>query len=92
MEEGLERALNEAPRAGAARKLSAHDEALLVSIACSDPPAGRAQWTLDLLAGEMVRLTSHEELSGATVGRRLAEMELKPWQQKMWCIPTVNGE
>jgi transposase len=92
VEEGLERALNEAPRAGAARKLSANDEALLVSIACSDPPAGRARWTLDLLAGEMVRLTSHEELSGDTVGRRLAEMELKPWQQKMWCIPTINGE
>lgn len=92
VEEGLERALNEAPRAGAARKLSASDEALLVSIACSDPPVGRARWTLDLLAGEMVRLTSHEELSGDTVGRRLAEMELKPWQQKMWCIPTINGE
>ena len=43
VEEGLERALNEAPRAGAVRKLSASDEALLVSIACSDPPAGRAR-------------------------------------------------
>jgi hypothetical protein len=47
---------------------------------------------LDLLAGEMVRLTSHETLSGDTVGRRLAEMTLKPWQEKMWCIPTVNTE
>jgi hypothetical protein len=28
----------------------------------------------------MVRLTSHETLSGDTVGRRLAEMTLKPWQ------------
>ena len=40
----------------------------------------------------MVRLTSHEALSGDTVGRRLAEMALKPWQEKMWCIPTVNAE
>jgi transposase len=47
---------------------------------------------LDLLAGEMVRLTSLETLSGDTVGRRLAEMTLKPWQEKMWCIPTVNPE
>src|SRR5919202_661722 len=56
------------------------------------PPAGCARWTLELLAGEMVRLTSHERLSRETVRRRLAENELKPWQQKMWCIPEVNGE
>jgi transposase len=92
VEEGLERALTESPRPGVGRKLSASDEAKLVAIACSKPPAGRARWTLELLAGEMVRLTSHETLSGATVGRRLAEMELKPWQEKMWCIPTINGE
>jgi hypothetical protein len=26
-----------------------------VAIACSDPPAGRARWTVSLLAGELVR-------------------------------------
>ncbi len=92
VEEGLDRALREAPRPGAPRKLGASDEALLVAVACSHPPSGRARWTLDLLASEMVRLTSHEALSGDTVGRRLAEMALKPWQEKMWCIPTVNAE
>jgi transposase len=92
VEEGLERALSEAPRPGAVRKLSASDESLLVAVACAKPPAGQARWTLDLLAGEMVRLTSHETLSGDTVGRRLAEMPLKPWQKKMWCIPTVTPE
>jgi transposase len=92
VEEGLERALNEVPRPGPPRKLSASDEALLVAVACSSPPSGQAHWTLALLADEMVRLTVHETLSGDTVGRRLAEMELKPWQEKMWCIPTVNAE
>jgi transposase len=92
VEEGLEGALSEAPRAGPPRKLGASDEALLVAVACSDPPAGRARWTLALLAGEIVRLTAHTTLSGDTVGRRLAEMKLKPWQEKMWCIPTVNAE
>ena len=91
VEEGLERALREAPRPGAPRKLGASDEALLVAVACSDPPAGRARWTLDLLAGEMVHLTAHETLSGDTVGRRLAELKLKPWQEKMWCVPTVDA-
>ena len=92
VEEGLDRALREVPRPGAPRKLGASDEALLVAVACSHPPSGRARWTLDLLAREMVRLTSHEALSGDTVGRRLAEMALKPWREKMWCIPTVNAE
>src|SRR6266566_2087029 len=92
VEEGLDPALREMPRPGAPRKLGARDEALLVAVACSHPPVGRARWTMDLLAGEMVRLTSHETLSGDTVGRRLAEMKLKPWQEKMWCIPTVNAE
>jgi transposase len=92
VEDGLERALNEAPRSGPPRKLSVNDEAMLVALACSSPPSGRARWTLELLAGEMVRLTAHKGLSGDTVGRRLAEMDLKPWQEKMWCIPAVNGE
>jgi transposase len=92
VEDGLESALNEAPRPGAPRKLGAADESLLIAVACSDPPDGRAKWTLDLLAGEMVRLTSHKTLSRDTVGRRLDEMAIKPWQEKMWCVPTVNAE
>lgn len=92
VEDGLDRALTEMPRPGAPRKLGASEEALLVAVACSHPPAGRVRWTMDLLAGEVVRLTAHETLSGDTVGRRLAEMKLKPWQEKMWCIPHVNAE
>jgi transposase len=92
VEEGLDRALNEPLRPGAPRKLAPGDESLLVALACSKPPAGCARWTLDLLAGEVVRLTAHTSLSGDTVGRRLAEMSLKPWQEKMWCIPALNAE
>jgi transposase len=92
VEDGVERALNEAPRPGQPRKLSASDESLLIALACSSPPEGRARWSLDLLAGELVRLTSHEMLSGDTVGRRLSEMDLKPWLQKMWCVPKIDGE
>ena len=92
VEEGLERALHEQTRPKPERKLAAHEEALLVATACSDPPAGRARWTLQLLADEMVRLTDHETLSDETVRRRLSEMDLKPWQKKMWCIPKVDAE
>jgi transposase len=91
VEQGLEAALSEAPRTGAARKLSGKQEALLVATACANPPAGRARWTLDLLAGAMVKLTEHASLSRETVRRRLAENQLKPWRKDMWCIPRVDA-
>jgi transposase len=87
----LAAALSEEPRLGAGRKLSGKEEALVVATACSKPPAGRARWTLELLAGEMVKLTEHGELSRETVRRRLAENELKPWRRDMGCIPQVDG-
>jgi transposase len=87
----LAAALSEESRPGAGRKLSGKEEALLVATACAKPPAGRARWTLELLAGEMVKLTEHGELSRETVRRRLAENDLKPWRRDMWCIPEVDG-
>src|SRR6266850_5596320 len=69
----LDLALSEEPRPGAERKLSGKEEALLVATACSKPPEGRARWTLELLAGEMVKLTEHDGVSRETVRRRLAE-------------------
>jgi len=92
VEQGLEAALAEEPREGATRKLSGREEVLLVAVACSDPPAGRARWTLQLLADEMVTRTEHDELSRETIRRRLGEQEVKPWRQKMWCIPKVDTE
>lgn len=92
VEVGLEAALREAPRPGAPRKLGVQDEALLCAVACSRPPSGRAHWTLQLLADEMVRLTVHATVSTETIRRRLDEMQLKPWQEKMWCIPKVDAE
>jgi len=86
----LEAALREEPRPGAARKLTGKEEALLVATACSSPPAGRARWTLELLAGAMVRRTEHASISRETVRRRLAENNLKPWRKDMWCIPQVR--
>jgi transposase len=92
VEGNLERALSEEPRPGAERKLTGKEEALLVATACASPPEGRARWTLELLAGAMVKLTEHKSLSHETVRRRLAENDLKPWRKDMWCIPKVDGE
>jgi transposase len=86
----LQAALSEKPRPGARRKLTGKEEALLVATACAKPPQGRARWTLELLAGELV--TEHDSLSRETVRRRLAENHLKPWRKDMWCIPQVDAE
>lgn len=90
--EGLDSALRERPRSGAPRKLTTPDEALLAATACAKPPPGFARWTLVMLAKHVVRLTAHRSLGKDTVRRRLAEMDLKPWQEKMWCIPRVDRE
>jgi len=92
VEGNLDLALSEEARPGAGRKLSGKETALLVATACSSPPKGRKRWTLELLAGAMVRLTGHEGLSRETVRRRLAEDDLKPWRRDMWCIPQVDGQ
>ena len=62
-----------------------------MATACLGAPTGRARWTLELLADELVRLTEHRSISRETARRRLAENQLKPWRKDMWCIPQVDG-
>lgn len=71
VEEGLEAALAEKPRPGAARKLDAKQEAYLVALACSEPPEGRDRWTMQLLADRVVELQIVESLDDNTVWRAL---------------------
>ena len=59
--------LNERPRRGQARKLTGKQEAHLVAIACSTPPAGRAHWTLRLLADRVVKLGFSSSIARETV-------------------------
>src|ERR671910_133577 len=71
VEEGLEAALSERPRPGAARKLDGHQEAYLAALACSDPPEGKKRWTMRMLAEKLVSLEVVEEISEETVRRTL---------------------
>jgi len=71
VEGGLERALNEAPRPGARKKLDVKGEAVLEMLACSEPPAGRKCWTLQLLADKLVELKVVESISAETVRQEL---------------------
>ncbi len=55
----------------AQRKLDGAGEARLVAIACSKPPTGRARWTMQLLADELVVLQVTDSISDETVRRTL---------------------
>jgi transposase len=91
VEYGLETALEEGARSGQPRKLNAHQDALLVAIACSKPPKGRCRWTLSLLGDQLVALSDIEAISHETIRKRLKENDLKPWQKKMWCIANLDA-
>jgi transposase len=73
VEEGLEVALSpyRTPRRRYRRKLDGEQEAQLLMLACSQPPTGRARWTLRLLADTMVELAYVETLSYETVRQTL---------------------
>ena len=67
VDEGLEGALNEKPRPGRPPKLSGRDEAMLTAIACSEPPEGRARWSVRLLADKLVELDIVDSISREAV-------------------------
>jgi transposase len=73
VEGGLARALNRKAqdRPSRVRVLDGRAEAHLIALACSDPPAGQAHWTLTLLAGRLVELRVVEAVSPSTVRRVL---------------------
>ena len=49
-------------------------EARLIALACSQPPEGRAKWTLRLLEAKVVELNIVEHASDNTIGRVLKKM------------------
>jgi transposase len=78
-EGGLAAALErKAPDRVYPRALDGAAEARLVAVACSEPPAGRARWTLRLLADELVRLEVVEAVSHETVRRTLKQTSSSP--------------
>lgn len=72
VEEGLEAALRpRAARAHKPRKLDGAQEAHLIALACSEPPAGRDGWSLRLLANTFVELEQGAAVSYETIRRTL---------------------
>jgi transposase len=70
--EGLDGTLHrKRPTGRQYRKLDGKQEAQLIAVACSSAPAGRARWTMTLLADRLVELKVVESIDPATVWRTL---------------------
>ncbi len=61
-----------------ARRLDGAGEATLTMLACSQPPAGQAQWTLQLLADRLVALKVVDTISRSTVHKTLKKTVSSP--------------
>ncbi len=77
MEEGLERVLERRPTSRKYEiKIDGDVEAKLISLCCSEPPAGYARWSLRLLADKMVELQYVDSISHVSVGNVLKKTNL----------------
>jgi hypothetical protein len=79
---GLERALYEQPRPGAAEVLHDSQKQRLIGMVCSSPPAGRARWTVRLVAEEAVKRKLVPRVGRETIRVLLLSHDLKPWREK----------
>jgi len=59
-------------------KIKGPVEKQLIELACSDPPAGRSRWTLQLLADRLVVLKSVDRVSHEAVRRALKKTTSRP--------------
>ena len=69
--DGLDAALTERPRSGGPAVLDGKGEAVLIGLACSPVPEGRATWTARMLANTLVELQVVGSVSEDTVLRVL---------------------
>jgi putative transposase len=81
-EGGLERALYEKQRPGAAELLDDNQKQRIIAMVCSDPPEGRARWTVRLVMEEAVKRRLVPRVGRETIRVLLLHHDLKPWREK----------
>jgi putative transposase len=79
---GLERALYEKQRPGAAALLEDSQRQRIIAMVCSDPPEGCARWTVRLVAEEAVKRRLVQRVGRETIRVLLLHHDLKPWREK----------
>jgi transposase len=81
-EGGLERALYDKQRSGPAAVLEDSQKQRIIAMVCSDPPEGRARWTVRLVAQEAVKRRLVPRVGRETIRILLLDHDLKPWREK----------
>ena len=76
VEDGFDGALKRkhSPRSARPRIFDGASEAKLIALTCSQPPKGRARWTLKLLEDKVVELEIVPRASDNTIGRTLKKI------------------
>jgi hypothetical protein len=92
LEHGLHAALTDDPRPSPPALLDHRDESAIVAMVCSEPPDGRARWTVRLVAEEVRKRGIVKKIERESVRKVLAKHDLKPWRKKMWCVPRLDEE
>jgi len=79
---GLETALYDKQRPGAAAVLEDSQKQRVIAMVCSSPPEGRARWTVRLVAQEAVKRRLVPRVGRETIRILLLDHDLKPWREK----------
>jgi putative transposase len=79
---GLQQALYDKQRPGAATVLEASQKQRIIAMVCSDPPEGRARWTVRLVAEEAVKRRLVPRVGRESIRILLLHHDLKPWREK----------
>jgi putative transposase len=54
----------------------------IIAMVCSDPPEGRARWTVRLIAEEAVKRKLAPQVGRETIRVLLLSHDFKPWREK----------
>lgn len=94
LENGLDAALFDDERSGRPIDIDDRERSRIIAMVCSNPPEGSYRWTLELIADETIKrgLVDSSSISKEQIRIILQEHDLKPWQEKMWCIGEIDNE
>lgn len=78
VQEGLQAGLEDKPHPATGSELDEKQEARIIALACSEPPAGQVRWTLELLTQEVLKDGIVTHLSPETVRLLLKKTNSNP--------------
>ena len=77
-QEGMQAALEDKPHPATGSELDEKQEAHIIALACSEPPAGQARWTLELLTQAVLKDGIVPRISPETVRLLLKKTNSNP--------------